>query len=119
MAKIIRSPEIINAAGNMPKRIEEFIGRVNSGNEDFSLAKMKSPPGWKEPGQTPRFNEYSLVLNGTLKVELKDKTIDVQKDQIFVAAKGEWVRYSSPEGAEYISLCIPAFSPNTVNRDSE
>ena len=119
MAKLIPSPTTIEAAGNQPKLIEEFVGRVNSDTSDLSIARMKSPAGWVEPGQTPAFDEYSVVLAGTLRVETKDGVLDVTAGQAVVTPKGEWVRYSSPEagGSEYIAVCVPAFSPGTVQRD--
>ncbi len=119
MAKLIPSPTTIEAAGNKPKLIEEFVGRVNSDTSGLSIARMKSPAGWVEPGQTPAFDEYTVVLAGTLRVETKDGVLDVAAGQAVVAPKGEWVRYSSPEegGAEYVAVCLPAFSPETVNRD--
>jgi len=119
MAKLIGSPALVSAAGNKPKVIEEFIGRVNSGTMALSLARMLSPPGWQEPGQTPEFDEYTLVLKGVLRVETAGETIEVGAGQAVLAQKGEWVRYSSPgpEGAEYIAVCLPAFSPDTVHRD--
>ena len=119
MATFINKPSIITAAGNKPKVIEEFIGRVNSKTEEVSIAHMKSPQGWIEPGQTPEFNEYTVVLNGTLRVTTKEGSIDVQAGQAIIAPKGEWVQYSSPEpeGAEYMAVCLPAFSPETVRRD--
>ena len=119
MAKLIPSPTLVAAAGNKPKVIEEFIGRVNSDTTALSLARMSSPPGWQEPGQTPEFDEYTLVLKGALRVETAGETIEVGAGQAVLAQKGEWVRYSSPgpEGAEYIAVCLPAFSPDTVHRD--
>jgi mannose-6-phosphate isomerase-like protein (cupin superfamily) len=119
MLTIINSPSIIKAAGNKTKIIEEFIGRVNSETGNVSIAKMKSPGGWIEPGQTPEFDEYTIVLNGMLRVETKTESFDINKGQAIITHKGEWVRYSSPldEGAEYIAVCLPAFSPDTVNRD--
>lgn len=119
MPKLITTPTIIEAAGNKPKMIEEFVGRVNSGNEDVSIAKMTSPPGWLEPGQTPRFDEYTVVLRGMLRVESDGGSIDVRAGQAIVTKAGEWVRYSTPdgEGAEYVAVCLPAFSPATVQRD--
>ena len=119
MPSIIKSPTVIECAGNKPKKIEEFIGRVNSKTSDLSLAHMNSPSGWSEPGQTPEFDEYTLVLKGTLKVETKDETLEVQAGEAVIAHKGEWVRYSTPgpEGADYIAACIPAFSLETVHRD--
>ena len=120
MAKLIESPTRIEAAGNKPKLIEEFVGRVNSGAQDLSVARMRSPSGWVEPGQTPEFDEYTLVLNGTLRVETEAETLDVAAGQAVIAPKGAWVRYSSPGegGAEYIAICLPAFSPDTVHRDT-
>lgn len=119
MAKYIKAPTKIQAVGNKKKIIEEFIGRVNTDNSDISIAKMKSPAGWKEPGQTPEFDEFTLVLNGFLKVETKDKIYVVEKGEAIIVKAGEWVRYSSPDpkGAEYIAVCLPAFSPETVHRD--
>ncbi len=121
MAKLIPSPTTIEAAGNKPKLIEEFVGRVNSDTSDLSIARMKSPGGWVEPGQTPAFDEYTVVLAGTLRVETKDGVLDVAAGQAVIAPKGEWVRYSSPDegGAEYVAVCRPAFSPDTVHRDGE
>lgn len=118
MVTFINSPSIIEAAGNKPKIIEEFIGRVNSKTEVVSIAKMKSPGGWIEPEQTPEFDEYTIVLKGTLRVELKGEAIDVKQGEAIIVQKGEWVKYGSPlpEGAEYIAVCIPAFSPEIVHR---
>ncbi len=119
MPKLITSPTIIEAAGNKPKIIREFIGRVNSSTEKISIAKMTSPAGWEEPGQTPEFDEYTLVLKGMLRVKTKDQTFDVNEGQAIITYAGEWIRYSTPnpEGAEYIAVCLPAFSPETVHRD--
>ena len=119
MPTIIKSPAIVKAAGNKPKIIEEFIGRVNSGTETVSIAKMKSPGGWEEPGQKPEFDEYTVVLKGTLRVQTKNDSFDIKAGQAIISHKGEWIRYSSPqsEGAEYIAVCLPAFSPDTVHRD--
>jgi mannose-6-phosphate isomerase-like protein (cupin superfamily) len=119
MIKLIQSPEPVKAAGNMPKAIHEFFGRVNSRSSEISIARMQSPAGWEEPGQTPEFDEYTVVLKGTLRVETKKDDFYVHKDQAIMVGKGEWVRYSSPgeEGAEYMAICIPAFSPDMVNRD--
>ena len=118
MAKKIEGPSAIACAGNKPKIIEEFIGRVNSGTEALSIARMKSPSGWDEPAQTPEFDEYTVVLRGTLSVESGDGRVDVNAGQAIIVNAGERVRYStpSPEGAEYIAVCIPAFSPETVHR---
>jgi mannose-6-phosphate isomerase-like protein (cupin superfamily) len=119
MATLIKAPTIIAAEGSRPKRIEEFIGRVNSGNEGVSIARMKSASGWEEPGQTPEFSEYTLVLSGMVRAETRTGTIDVQAGQALISPAGEWVRYSTPgtEGAEYVSVCLPGFSPDTVHRD--
>jgi quercetin dioxygenase-like cupin family protein len=119
MPKLIERPTIVEAAGNKPKEIAEYVGRVNSSTSAVSIAMMKSPPGWVEPGQTPEFDEYTLVLRGTLRVEGRDGTIDVRAGQAVIAHRGEWVRYSTPEsdGAEYVAVCLPAFSPETVHRD--
>jgi mannose-6-phosphate isomerase-like protein (cupin superfamily) len=120
MARLIQRPAIVQAAGNKPKRIEEFVGRVNSGDAAVSVARMTSPGGWQEPGQTPEFDEYTLVLRGMLRVEARSGTIDVRAGQAVVAPAGEWVRYGTPEdgGAEYVAVCVPAFSPDTVHRDA-
>ncbi|MCP4403991.1 MAG: cupin [bacterium] len=121
MPTFIEKPSIITAAGNKPKIIEEYIGRVNSQTEALSIARMKSPEGWIEPGQTPEFDEYTVVLKGTLRVSTKDGDVDVRAGQAIIAHKGEWLCYSSPEpeGAEYVAVCLPAFSPGTVHRDEE
>ncbi len=119
MAKMIERPTRIEAAGNKPKLIDEFFGHVNSDTAGISIARMQSPSGWVEPGQTPEFDEYTVVLRGRLKVETKEGTLEVSAGQGVLTSKGEWVRYSTPghEGAEYIAVCLPAFSPNTVHRD--
>jgi len=119
MAKHIKSPSKIEAVGNKPKIIEEFVGRVNSGTSDLSIAKMQSPGGWVEPGQIPKFDEYTVVLRGLLKVETKNDSFEVREGEAILISANEWVRYSSPDtaGAEYIAVCLPAFSPDTVNRD--
>jgi mannose-6-phosphate isomerase-like protein (cupin superfamily) len=116
--KHIPKPTVIPAAGTPPKQIEEFIGKVNSRTAEVSIARMISPKGWSEPGQTPQFNEYTVVLRGTLTVKLKDKELDVSAGQAIIVEAGEWVRYSTPYdgGAEYIAVCLPAFSPETVHR---
>ncbi len=121
MPRLIEQPTVISSAGNMPKRIEEFAGRVNTGEGDISVARMVSPHGWVEPGQTPQFREVTLVLRGMLRVEHKDGVTDVHAGQAIVAEPGEWVRYSTPEdgGAEYVAVCTPAFSMETVHRDAE
>ena len=115
----ITTPSRIQSAGNKPKIIEELVGRVNSKSTAVSIAHMHSPAGWEEPGQTPEFDEYTVVLKGMLRVSHKSGFIDVQADQAVIVNKGEWVRYSSPspDGAEYIAVCLPAFSPDTVHRD--
>jgi len=120
MPSLIPSPTIVKAAGNKPKVIEEFIGRVNSGTRNLSIARMISPCGWIEPGQIPQFDEYTVVLHGLLRVTTITGTIDITSGQACTAKKGEWVQYSTPEtgGAEYISVCIPAFSPENVHRDA-
>jgi ethanolamine utilization protein EutQ (cupin superfamily) len=117
MVTHIKTPTVIQAAGNKPKVIEEFIGRVNSGTDAVSIARMKSPAGWEEPGQTPEFDEYTVVLSGFLRVATKDGSVDVRAGEAVIAQKGEWVKYSTPEGAEYIAVCLPAFSPESVHRD--
>lgn len=120
MAIHIEKPTVIEAAGQPPKLIEEFIGRVNSGTVAVSLARMNSPPGWQEPGQTPEFDEYTLVLRGVLRVKLADRELDIEAGQAVIVPAGEWVQYSSPspQGAEYVAVCLPAFSPDTVHRDN-
>lgn len=120
MPALVNAPTIVEAAGSKPKLIEEFVGRVNTGTEAVSVARMRSPGGWEEPGQTPDFDEYTVVLRGLLRVATKDGTIDVRAGQAVIARRGEWVRYSTPEpdGAEYVAVCVPAFSPETVHRDA-
>lgn len=118
MPTLIEKPSVVVAAGNLPKRIEELVGRVNTATAGLSIARMTSPAGWVEPGQTPEFDEYSVVLSGTLRVESREGALDVRSGQAVVARAGEWVRYSTPEGAEYVSVCVPAFSPGTVHRDA-
>ncbi len=117
----ISQPSIIQAAGTKPKRIEEFIGRINSNTAALSVARMVSPPGWQEPGQCPEFDEYTVVLNGMLRVESEDGVLTIRAGEAVIAHAGQWVRYSTPEpaGAEYIAICLPAFSPETVHRDDE
>ncbi len=119
MPQFINQPTQITAAGNKPKIILEHVGRVNSQTDACSVAHMKSPEGWVEPGQTPEFDEYTLVLKGMLRVEFTGGVRDVKAGQAVITKKGEWVRYSTPEagGAEYIAVCLPAFSPTTVHRD--
>ena len=119
MPKLISTPKIIEAAGNKPKIIREFFGRINSSTDKISIAKMTSPAGWEEPGQTPEFDEYTLVLKGMLRVKTRENTFDVKEGQAIITYAGEWIRYSTPnpEGAEYVAVCLPAFSPETVHRD--
>jgi mannose-6-phosphate isomerase-like protein (cupin superfamily) len=119
MPRLIEAPTRIAAVGTPPKVIEEYVGRVNTGTAGLSLARMVAPAGWKEPGQRPRFDEYTLVLRGRLRVEHEGGSLDVDAGQAVVAPGGEWVRYSTPgpEGAEYVAVCLPAFSPETVHRD--
>ena len=119
MPKLIEAPTIIEAAGNKPKRIEEFAGRVNTRHERISVARMTSPSGWEEPGQRPEFEEITIVLKGVLRVEFEGGMLEVKAGQAVVCRPGEWVRYSTPgpEGAEYVAVCLPAFSPGTEHRD--
>ena len=119
MVRLIPSPTRIQAEGQPPKIIEEFFGRLNSGTLKVSIARMVSPSGWSEPGQTPSFDEFTVVLRGRLRVETRDAVQEVSEGQAISAASGEWIRYSTPgpEGAEYIAVCLPAFSPETVHRD--
>ena len=120
MPTLIAQPTRIEAAGNKPKLIDEYVGRVNSGEGRLSVAHMRSPGGWVEPGQTPEFDEFTVVLRGTLRVEHRGGVLDVRAGQAVVVRGGEWVRYSTPEadGAEYLAVCLPAFSPQTVHRDA-
>lgn len=120
MPTLISQPTQITAAGNKPKVIREYIGRVNSKTDAVSVAHMTSPSGWVEPGQTPQFDEYTVVLKGMLRVDHANGTIDVHSGQAIIAHAGEWVRYSTPEpdGADYVAICLPAFSMETVHRDS-
>ncbi|MGH2570692.1 MAG: cupin domain-containing protein [bacterium] len=119
MPRRIDGPAVIAAAGNKPKRIEEYAGRASTGDEAVSVARMVSPEGWQEPGQRPEFDEITVVLKGMLRVEHESGALDVRAGQAVVSRAGEWVRYSTPErgGAEYVAVCFPAFSPNTVHRD--
>jgi mannose-6-phosphate isomerase-like protein (cupin superfamily) len=121
MPTLIEAPQIIEAAGNKPKRIEEYAGRVRTSHESVSIARMISPEGWLEPGQRPEFEEITVVLRGLLRVEHEGGTLDVREGQAIVAAPGEWVRYGSPMpgGAEYVAVCLPAFSPDSVHRDPD
>lgn len=119
MPKLIEGPARVEAAGRPPKRIDEFVGRVNSGHDHVSVAHMRSPGGWSEPGQRPEFEEITLVLNGVLKVEHEDGVMEVTAGQAVVVRPGEWVRYSTPDpaGAEYVAVCLPAFSLEAAHRD--
>jgi mannose-6-phosphate isomerase-like protein (cupin superfamily) len=120
MVRLIETPMTIAAAGNKPKRIEEYVGRVNTSTEKISIARMKSSAGWEEPGQTPEFDEFTVVLAGMLRVETRTAVFEVHAGQAVHVSAGEWIRYSTPgsEGAEYVSVCLPAFSPHTVHRGS-
>jgi mannose-6-phosphate isomerase-like protein (cupin superfamily) len=120
MPRLIPKPTRVEAAGNKPKLIDEYVGRVNSGDSAASIAHMRSPGGWLEPGQRPEFEEFTVVLKGTLRVEYEAGVMDVQAGQAIHTKAGEWIRYSTPseEGAEYIAVCLPAFSPATVHRDA-
>lgn len=119
MPRLVPAPTVVPAAGTRPKRIEEFAGRVRTGHDAVSVARMVSPEGWEEPGQRPEFEEITVVLHGALRVEHEGGELRVAAGQAVVATPGEWVRYSSPEpgGAEYVAVCLPAFSPETVHRD--
>ena len=117
MPTLIAAPAVVPAVGTRPKRIEEFVGRVNTGTAAVSIARMVSPPGWVEPGQRPQFDEYTLVLEGALRVESASGTLEVAAGQAVHAVAGEWVRYSTPAGATYVAVCLPAFSTGTVWRD--
>ena len=120
MPKLVEAPTVIAAAGNKPKVIEEYVGRVNTRTEAVSIARMRSPGGWEEPGQAPEFDEYTVVLRGLLRVKSRDgEALDVRAGQAVVTRAGEWVQYSTPEeeGAEYVAICLPAFSPAIVHRD--
>jgi mannose-6-phosphate isomerase-like protein (cupin superfamily) len=119
MAKHILKPAVVQAAGTPPKRIEEFVGRVNSDTSAVSIARMVSPQGWTEPGQTPQFDEYTVVLRGSLQVALRDGTLEVTAGEAVIVGAGEWVQYSTPGegGAEYVAVCLPAFSMQLVHRD--
>ena len=120
MAKLINKPTVVQAAGTKPKQIQEFVGRVNNNIAALSIARMVSPGGWKEPGQKPDFDEYTVVFRGVLHVETREGNFDVHAGQGIEVRRGEWVRYSTPDpdGAEYIAVCLPAFSPDTVHRDA-
>jgi mannose-6-phosphate isomerase-like protein (cupin superfamily) len=120
MPQLIEAPVVIQSAGNKPKLIEEYVGRVRTAAPELSVARMKSPSGWQEPGQRPEFREITIVLRGMVKVEFEQGRLEVRAGQAVITNPGEWVRYSTPEddGAEYIAVCMPAFSPDTVHRDA-
>jgi ethanolamine utilization protein EutQ (cupin superfamily) len=120
MPELIKNPSTVEAAGTKPKLIEEYVGRVNTGEQRLSIARMRSPEGWVEPGQRPEFDEYTVVLEGCLRVEHSEGALDVRAGQAVLARGGEWVRYSTPEpgGASYVAVCLPAFSPESVHRDA-
>jgi mannose-6-phosphate isomerase-like protein (cupin superfamily) len=118
MPELIESPVRVEAAGQPPKTIEEFTGRASTGDERASVARMRSPAGWAEPGQRPEFDEYTVVLDGAVRVEHDSGTLDVAAGQAVLVRAGEWARYSTPEGAEYVSVCLPAFSPDAVHCDA-
>lgn len=115
---LISQPTRIQAAGTKPKLIDEYIGRVNSKTQSASVAHMRSPAGWEEPGQRPEFDEFTIVLKGCVRLKHEGGTLDVQAGQAVITHKGEWIQYSTPEGAEYIAVCVPAFSADTVHRDT-
>ena len=119
MPRLIESPTRVTAAGQPPKTIEEYVGQVNSGNPNVSIAHMRSPAGCAEPGQRPEFDEYTLVLRGLVVVEHENGRLEVPAGSAVHAQPGEWVRYHTPDGAEYVSVCLPAFTPDTVHRDAE
>jgi quercetin dioxygenase-like cupin family protein len=117
MVQVVRQPTVIQAEGTAPKLIQEFVGNVTTGTKAVSVARMKASAGWEEPGQTPEFDEYTLVLGGTLHVETREGVTKVGANQAVIAKAGEWIRYSAPDGAEYVAVCLPAFHPDTVHRD--
>lgn len=121
MPKLVSGPTVVKSHGNLPKEIDEYVGQVNTGDHKISVARMKSPGGWREPGQRPQFREITVVLSGVLQVEHEGGALDVHSGQAVITEPREWVRYSTPnpEGATYIAICLPAFSPDTVNRDEE
>ncbi|HTS24537.1 MAG TPA: hypothetical protein VMH81_01605 [Bryobacteraceae bacterium] len=120
MPTLIPAPTRVEAAGNKPKLIDEYVGRVNTGSDQMSVAHMRSPEGWQEPGQAPEFDEFTIVLRGVLRVEHREGSLEVRAGQAVIAHRGEWIRYSTPgaDGAEYIAVCLPAFSIHTVHRDA-
>ncbi len=115
----LKSPTTIESAGNKPKLIEEYVGKINSHTQEVSIAQMQSPPGWVEPGQTPEFDEYTIVLEGELSLESQEDTLHIGPGQAVITHAGEWVRYSTPKGARYIAVCLPAFTPESVHRDND
>ena len=117
MPDLIEGPSRVEAAGTKPKLIDEYVGRVNTGEDRVSVAHMRSPAGWVEPGQRPEFDEYTVVLSGRIEIEHDGGTLSVAAGQAVLTRAGEWIRYSTPEGAEYVAVCLPAFSPDTVHRD--
>ena len=119
MPELIEDPVRVEAAGEPPKLIDEFAGRASNGEERVSIARMRSPAGWSEPGQRPEFDEYTVVLAGALRVETEDGALEVPAGKAVLTRAGEWVRYSTPEGAEYVAVCLPAFTPDTVHRDDD
>lgn len=116
---LIEKPSVVKAHGTIPKIIKEFVGAVNTGEKRVSVAKMESPSGWTEPGQTPEFDEWTIVLKGTVRAETRAGTVEIPAGQAFLAPKGQWVRYGTPQGAEYIAVCLPGFNPATVHRDPD
>ena len=118
MNKTIETPTIIESCGNKPKTIREFFGRVNSKQSELSIARMSSPAGWEEPGQRPDFDEYTIVTSGTMVIETEAEPVTLGPDQGYLAKAGQWIRYTTPEATEYMAVCLPAFSPENVNRDS-
>ena len=117
MVDLLRTPTVVESAGSLPKRIEEFVGRASTGEAGVSVARMTSPPGWEEPAQSPEFDEYTVVLSGRVVVEHEGGVLEAGPGQVVHAKPGERVRYSTPDGAEYVAICLPAFSPDTVHRD--
>jgi ethanolamine utilization protein EutQ (cupin superfamily) len=119
MPTLIKKPNVVEAEGNLSMMVEEFVGRVNTGTSGVSIARVSSPEGRIESGKTPEYDEYSLVLMGTLRVESRERAVDVRAGQAVIVPKGQWVRYSTPELTEYIAVCHPAFAPRMMNRDRE
>ena len=117
MSRKIESPTVVEACGNKPKIIREFFGRINSEQSELSIARMSSPAGWEEPGQRPEFDEYTIVTSGRMVIETKEGSVELGPDQAYLAKAGDWIRYTTPEATEYMAICLPAFSPESVNRD--